>query len=81
MVASRTDSYLRESVSAANDRMAEFIDQSFKELFPRPDAAGADYELIPHIVFLILEAMALQGKTMNPMRTARVLGALKTAKR
>ncbi len=81
VVASRTDSYLRESVSAANDRMAEFIDQSFKELFPRPDAAGADYELIPHIVFLILEAMALQGKTMNPMRTARVLGALKTAKR
>ncbi len=78
MVASRTDSYLRESVSAVNGRMAEFIDQSFKELFPRPDSAGADYELIPQIVFLILEAMALQGKTMNPKLTARVLDALKT---
>ncbi len=32
VVASRTDSYLRASVSAVNDRMAEFIDQSFKEL-------------------------------------------------
>jgi AcrR family transcriptional regulator len=80
VVASRTDSYLRESVSGSNDRMAEFIDQSFKELFPGSDAAGAAYELIPHIVFLILEAMALQGKTMNPRMTARVLDALKTAK-
>ncbi len=78
VAASRTDSYLRESVSAANGRMAEFIDQSFKELFPSPDSAGADYELIPQIVFLILEAMALQGKTMNPKLTARVLDALKT---
>ena len=80
MVASRTDSYLRESVSAANGRMAEFIDQSFKELFPSPDSAGADYDLVPQIVFLILEAMALQGKTMNPKLTARVLDALKTVK-
>jgi hypothetical protein len=31
VVASRTDSYLRKSASAVNDRMAEFIDQSFKE--------------------------------------------------
>jgi len=78
VVASRTDSYLRESVSAVNDRMAEFIDQSFKELFPRPDAASANYELIPQIVVLTLEAMALEGKTMNPKRTARIIAALKT---
>jgi AcrR family transcriptional regulator len=80
VVASRTDSYLRESVSAVNDRMSEFIDQSFKELFPRPDTAGADYELIPEIVFLILEAMTLKGQTMNPKLTARILDALKTVK-
>ena len=80
VVASRTDSYLRESVSAVNDRMAEFIDQSFKELFPRPDAAGDDYELIPQIIVLILEALALQRNTVNPARTARILAALKTVK-
>jgi AcrR family transcriptional regulator len=80
VVASRTDSYLRESVSGVNDRMAAFIDQSFKELFPRPDAASLDYDLIPQIVVLILEAMALEGKTLNPKLTARILTALKTAK-
>ncbi len=78
VVASRTDSYLRESVSAVNDRVALFIDQSFKELFPRPAAAGADYELIPQVVVLILEGMALEGPTMNPNLTARILDALKT---
>lgn len=80
VVASRTDSYLRGAVSAVNDRMAEFIDRSFKELFPCPAAAGADYELIPQIVVLILEAMALEGKTLNLKLTGRILNALKTAK-
>ena len=80
VVASRTDAYLRESVRAVNDRTSEFIDKSFKELFPRPAAAGADYELIPEIVFLILEAMTLKGQTMNPKLTARILDALKTVK-
>jgi AcrR family transcriptional regulator len=80
VVASRTDSYLRSTVTAVNDRMAEFIDQSFKELFPRPESAGADFELIPQIVVLILEAMALEGKTRNLKLTERILNALKTAK-
>ena len=80
VVASRTDSYLRSTVTAVNDRMAEFIDQSFKELFPRPESAGADFELIPQMVVLILEAMALEGKTLNLKLTERILNALKTAK-
>jgi AcrR family transcriptional regulator len=80
VVASRTDSYLRESVSGVNDRMVAFIDQSFKELFPRPDAASPDYELIPQIVVLLLEAMALEGKTLNPGLAARILNALKNFK-
>jgi AcrR family transcriptional regulator len=80
VVASRTDSYLRDAVSGVNDRMVEFIDRSFKELFPRPASAGADYDLIPQIVVLILEAMALEGKTLNLKLTGRILNALKTAK-
>ena len=80
MVAGRTDSYLRESVRGVNDRMVAFIDQSFKELFPRPDAASPEYELIPQIVVLLLEAMALEGKTLNPRLEERILIALKTAK-
>jgi AcrR family transcriptional regulator len=80
VVASRTDAYLRESVAAANDRAAQFIEQSFKELFPRPDSANPDYELIPQIVALILEAMALEGRTMNPQLVARILNLLKTFK-
>ena len=77
VVASRTDAYLRESVTAANAR-AEFIEQSFKELFPRPDAANPEYELIPHIVCLILEAMALEGMTLNSELTTKILTVLKT---
>ena len=80
VVASRTDSYLRDTVTAVNDRMAEFIDQSFKELFPRPEGVGADYDLIPQMVVMILEAMALEGKTLNLTLTERILHALKTAK-
>jgi AcrR family transcriptional regulator len=80
VVASRTDSYLRKSVSLLNDRMAEFIDQSFKDLFPRPEGASADYQLAPHIVVLVCEAMALEGMTMNSELTQRILSALKTFK-
>ena len=79
-VASRTDSYLRESVSAANDRVAEFINRSFEELFPRPEGASAFYELIPHIVCLTLEGMALEGMTLNSELTTKILTALKTFK-
>jgi hypothetical protein len=80
VVASRTDSYLRESVSAANDRATEFIDQSFKELFPRPNGANPEYDLIPQLVCLILEAMALEGQTLNPELSSRILNTLKTFK-
>src|SRR5260370_3032586 len=80
VVASRTDSYLRGAVTTVNDRMAEFIDQSFQELFPRPESAGADYDLIPQMVILILEATALEGKTLDLKLTEPILNALKTAK-
>jgi hypothetical protein len=60
--------------------MEEFIDYSFKELFPRPESAGADYDLIPQMVVMILEAMAFEGKTLNLKLTERILNALKTAK-
>lgn len=80
IVASRTDSYLRSALSAVNDRMADFIDRSFKELFPRPAGAGEDYELIPQMVVLLIEAMALEGKALDLTLTSRILNALKTAK-
>jgi AcrR family transcriptional regulator len=80
VVASRTDSYLRESVSAANDRSAEFIGQSFKELFPRPAGAGDDYDLIPQMVVMLLEGMALEGQTLNDELAKQILNALKTFK-
>jgi AcrR family transcriptional regulator len=79
-VASRTDSYLRESVSAANDRATEYINRSFEELFPRTEAASPYYELIPHIVCLTLEGMALEGMTLNSELTTKILNALKTFK-
>jgi AcrR family transcriptional regulator len=79
-VASRTDSFLRESVSAAKDRAAELIDRSFRELFPRPASAPGEYDLIPEIVLLILQGMALEGRALNAEFTTRVLTALKTFK-
>ena len=80
VVASRTDAYLRESVRAANDRAWEFIDRSFQELFPRPAGAGSDYELIPQMVFMLFDGMALGGKTLDPKRIDRILTTLKTFK-
>ena len=80
VVASRTDAYLLESMKGANDRLAELTDKSFKEFFPRPEGAGDDYELIPQLVVLLLEAMALEGKTLNPALATRILGALKNFK-
>jgi AcrR family transcriptional regulator len=80
IVASRTDSYLRESVRPASDRVAEFINRSFEELFPRPENAGAYYELIPHIVCLTLEGMTLERMTLNSELTTKILTALKTYK-
>jgi AcrR family transcriptional regulator len=78
VVASRTDQYLRESVRLVNDRLTQLIDRSFKELFARPELAGDDYELAPQMAVLILEAMALEGKTLNPALVGRILNALKT---
>jgi AcrR family transcriptional regulator len=80
MVASRTDSYLRETVSAASDRAAEFISQSFKELFPRPEGAGEFYDVIPNMVMILLPGMALQEHTLNHELTTKILTALKTFK-
>jgi AcrR family transcriptional regulator len=80
MVASRTDSYLRETVSAASDRAAEFISQSFKELFPRPEGAGEFYDVIPNMVMILLPGMALQEHTLNRELTTKILTALKTFK-
>lgn len=80
VVASRTDAYLRESVSAANARIEELINRSFEELFPRTDDASPHYEVIPHIVCLTLEAMALEGMTLNSELTTKILTALKTFK-
>ena len=80
VVASRTDSYLQASVSAANDRVSEFINRSFEELFPRTAGSSAFYEVIPHIVCLTLEGMALEGMTLNSELTTKILTALKTHK-
>jgi AcrR family transcriptional regulator len=80
VVASRTDLYLQKSVSAANDRIADFINRSFEELFPRTGAASPHYEVIPHIVCLTMEAMAFEGMTLNSELTAKILNALKTFK-
>jgi len=78
VVASRTDSYLQKSVSAANDRVGELINQSFQELFPRPEGSSPYYELIPHFVCLAVEGMALEGMTLNSELTTKILNALKT---
>ena len=66
MVASRTDSYLRETVSAASDRAAEFISQSFKELFPRPEGAGDYYDVIPNMVMTLLTGNGAPGAHAQP---------------
>jgi len=79
-VASRTDAYLRASVRAADERATEFVARSFRELFPRPEGANVDYDLIPHMVIGLLETMAQQRQTLNPELTARILNVLKTFK-
>lgn len=80
LVASRTDAYLRKTISVANARTVKFIDESYRELFPRPDTAGIDYDLIPAIVLMLLSAMAIQVHVLSPELVAGVLTVLKTQK-
>ena len=80
IVASRTDAYLREAIIGANDRSVKLIDESFRELFPRPDTAGTEYDLIPAIVLMLLSAMSLQVHVLSPELVAGVLTVLKTFK-
>lgn len=80
IVASRTDSHLRESLNNQTDRAFEFLNRSFKELFPRPEGESPYYELIPLMVVMLLDGMALQPETIGPDLIERVLTALKTYK-
>ena len=80
IVASRTDSYLREAVSAASDRSIEFITQSFKELFPPPAGAGDNYDVIPQMVVMLLAGMALQEQILDRELSTKILFVLKTFK-
>jgi AcrR family transcriptional regulator len=80
IVASRTDPRLLESVIAANDRAIEFINRSFKDLFPRPVGSSPDYELIPALVIMLFSGMALQVKVLSPDLVEKVLTAAKTYK-
>jgi AcrR family transcriptional regulator len=80
IVASRTDAYLRASISAANDRSLKFLTESFRELFPRSDTAGTDYELIPALVIMLFTGMSIEVQTLRPELVARVLTVLKTFK-
>src|SRR5271156_6472906 len=80
IVASRTDSYLRETVSAATDRSIEFLRNSFKELFPSPEGAGDFYDVIPNMVMMLLTGMALQEQILDRELSTKVLPALKTFK-
>ncbi len=47
VVASRTDAYLRESVTAANARVEELINRSFEELFPRTEGCQSSLRSNP----------------------------------
>jgi AcrR family transcriptional regulator len=80
IVASRTDQYLGESIVRENDRAIEFLDRSYKELFPRPAGASAEYELVPLMVVLLLTGMALQTRILHPELIERILTILKTYK-
>ena len=80
IVASRTDSYLRETVRAATDRSIEFLRNSFKELFPPPEGAGDFYDVIPNMVMMLLTGMALQEQILNRELSTKILTVLKTFK-
>jgi AcrR family transcriptional regulator len=78
VVASRCDTYLREAVRAAGDRLNRFISESFVELFARPETPFHDFDLIPFLVMYVITGMAVEGKTADPLLVERILGALKT---
>jgi AcrR family transcriptional regulator len=78
VVASRTDTYLREAVRAAGDRLNRFIADSFAELFPEPPASFPQYDLVPFLVMYVISGMSIEGKTADPALVNRILQALKT---
>ncbi len=77
VVASRTDTYLREAVRAAGDRLNRFIAESFAELFPRPENALPEYDLIPFMVIYLISGMAVEGKAADAALVNRILQGLK----
>ena len=76
VVASRTDFYLRDSVRAVNDRMTQLLAETFRKISSVTATTG-DRELTPVMIILIVEAMALEGKTLDPKLAERILNALK----
>jgi AcrR family transcriptional regulator len=78
VVASRCDTYLREAVRAAGDRLNRFVSESFAELFERPQTPFPDFDLIPFLVMYVITGMATEGRTADPVLVNRILQALKT---
>jgi AcrR family transcriptional regulator len=77
-LASRTDVYLLGAVRAVNNRIADYIEKVFPEIFGL--GTGADHEelrMSPYVAFFALEGAALGGQTLEPAIAERTIKSLK----
>jgi AcrR family transcriptional regulator len=76
VLASRTDVYLFGAVRGVNHRFADYIQNTFPEIF----GVGAERDelrMAPSVVIFALEGMALNGETLEPAAAERAIKSLK----
>ena len=78
VVAARTDRELRQPVAELTTRLVTLVEQTFRELFPPPEAPHPFYDVAPRFAFALLDGLALERiHADGPQAHAAVLQALK----
>ncbi|HEY6393827.1 MAG TPA: TetR/AcrR family transcriptional regulator [Candidatus Binataceae bacterium] len=75
--ASRTDSFLRDSIRTVSKRWQEAARDTFREVFPRPIADDSDFELTPFMLLFLMEGLVLELPTLDSNLSERIVSALK----
>ena len=81
-VAARTDPELRAPVAALTERLSRIIEETFRELFPAPEAPNPFFDVAPRFAFALLDGLAIERIHANdPHAHEPVLQALKALAR
>ncbi|MGO9452575.1 MAG: TetR/AcrR family transcriptional regulator [Candidatus Binataceae bacterium] len=78
MIASRTDAYLRDSIRGVNTRLTEFVQKTFRGIFTPATCGIPNFDLVPVMIVLMMEGLAIGTDARDKQVVERVLEALKS---